>query len=100
MTDTAKHNSPPRKRKRTVIREEGRGFVDLDEIPGEQRAAALTDAPWEAGWEFWRVSDFFENAVSFDSAEADEKILMKVLCKSVIKIGHCLLSIKGLLLLF
>ena len=26
MTDTAKHNSPQRRRKRTVIREEGKGF--------------------------------------------------------------------------
>ena len=60
-----------------ILREEGRGFVDLDEIPEEQRTAALTDAPWEAGWEFWRVSDFVENSVSFESAEADETILKK-----------------------
>ncbi len=60
-----------------IMREDGRGFVDLVDIPEDQRTAALTGAPWEAGWEFWRVSDFVENAVSFDSAEADEEILRK-----------------------
>ena len=60
-----------------ILREEGKSFVDLEDIPEEQRAGELTGAPWEAGWEFWRVADYVENAVTFESSEADAEVLKK-----------------------
>ena len=60
-----------------ILREDGRSFIALEDLPQEQRAEELTDAPWEAGWEFWRVADFVENTITFESAEAEEKVVKK-----------------------
>lgn len=61
-----------------ILREEGRNaFIDLEDLPEEQKAAVLTGAPWETGWEFWRVADYVENTVTFESAEANADVLKK-----------------------
>ena len=60
-----------------ILRHEWRSFVDLEDIPEEQRPEVLTDEPWDAGWEFWRVADYVENSVTFESTEANAEVLRK-----------------------
>ncbi len=58
-----------------ILRETEEGFTDLEELPEEQRTAALGEEPWEAGWEFWRLADFIVDSVSFESMEGDAEVL-------------------------
>ncbi len=58
-----------------ILREKDGGYQSLEEIPEEQRANVLTEEPWETDWEFWRLYNFIENSVSFETAEGDAEVL-------------------------
>ena len=58
-----------------ILREEEGRFVDLEELDGSARKTSLTDEPWETDWEFWRLYNFIENSVSFETAEGNPEIL-------------------------
>ncbi len=58
-----------------ILREENGAFADLEELDSAARKTALTDEPWETDWEFWRLYNFIENSVSFETAEGNPEIL-------------------------
>ena len=58
-----------------ILRKEDGRFADLEELDGSVRKTALTDEPWETDWEFWRLYNFIENSVSFETAEGNPEIL-------------------------
>ncbi len=58
-----------------ILREHEGGFADLEEIPEDQRKATLTETPWETDWEFWRLYNFIENSVCFQTAEGNTEVL-------------------------
>ncbi len=58
-----------------ILRENEGGFTDLEEIPEEQRNEVLTGTPWETDWEFWRLYNFIENSVCFQTAEGNAEVL-------------------------
>ncbi len=58
-----------------ILREKDSGFTDLEEIPEEQREDELTEKPWETEWEFWRLYNFIENSVCFQTAEGNAEVL-------------------------
>ena len=53
-----------------ILRETADGFVDLDES-GE----AVGAEPWNSDWEFWRLYNFIENSVSFETADGEAEVL-------------------------
>ena len=53
-----------------ILKETADGFVDL-KSSGEE----LGPEPWNSDWEFWRLYNFVENSVAFESAEGDAEIL-------------------------
>ena len=58
-----------------IFREKDGGYEDLQEIPEGERAAALTDEPWNTSWEFWRLYNFIERAVSFETGNGNPEVL-------------------------
>ena len=58
-----------------ILREKNGGFEDLEELTEKERKAALTEEPWETEWEFWRLYNFIENSLSFETAEGNPEIL-------------------------
>ncbi len=58
-----------------ILREHEGGFADLEEIPEDQRKKELTETPWETDWEFWRLYNFIENSVCFQTAEGNTEVL-------------------------
>ena len=58
-----------------ILRENEGGFTDLEELPEEQRNEVLTESPWETDWEFWRLYNFIENSVCFQTAEGNTEVL-------------------------
>ena len=58
-----------------ILREKDSGFTDLELIPEEQREDELTEKPWETEWEFWRLYNFIENSVCFQTAEGNAEVL-------------------------
>ncbi len=58
-----------------ILREEEGHFVNLEELDGSARKTSLTDEPWETDWEFWRLYNFIENSVSFETAKGNPEIL-------------------------
>ncbi len=50
-----------------ILKEKPSGFVDYEEMPEEN--------PAENGWEFWRLYNFVENSVSFETAEGNTEVL-------------------------
>jgi len=53
-----------------ILKETAEGFVDQSES-GEN----LGEEPWNTDWEFWRLYNFIENSVSFETAEGEAEIL-------------------------
>ena len=58
-----------------ILREENGEFHNLEDLPEEERTAALTETPWETDWEFWRLYNFIENSVFFQTSEGNEEVL-------------------------
>ncbi len=58
-----------------ILREENGEFHNLEDLPEEERTAALTETPWETDWEFWRLYNFIENSVCFQTSEGNEEVL-------------------------
>ena len=53
-----------------ILKETPDGFVELEES-GE----SLGTEPWNTEWEFWRLYNFIENSVSFETAEGNAEVL-------------------------
>lgn len=53
-----------------ILKETADGFVDL-----EDSGESLGTEPWNSEWEFWRLYNFIENSVSFETAEGDAEVL-------------------------
>lgn len=53
-----------------ILKETPDGFVELEES-GESLGAE----PWNSEWEFWRLYNFIENSVSFETAEGNAEVL-------------------------
>lgn len=53
-----------------ILKETAEGFVDHAES-GE----SFGEEPWNTDWEFWRLYNFIENSVSFETAEGNAEIL-------------------------
>ena len=59
-----------------ILREKaGGGYEDILEQPEELRNTVLTGTPWETEWEFWRLYNFIENSVCFQTAEGNTEVL-------------------------
>lgn len=53
-----------------ILKETPDGFVELDES-GEE----VGPEPWSSDWEFWRLYNFIENSVSFETADGETEVL-------------------------
>ena len=53
-----------------ILKETADGFVDLDES-----GADVGPEPWNSDWEFWRLYNFIENSVSFETADGEAEVL-------------------------
>ena len=58
-----------------ILRETPAGFEDLDELPAERRQAVLESGWSQKEWEFWRLYNFIENSVSFETADGETEVL-------------------------
>ena len=58
-----------------IFRERNGMYEDLMELPEKDRQAALTSEPWETDWEFWRLYNFVERSVSFETGSGNPEVL-------------------------
>ena len=58
-----------------ILRQTDGGFQDLEELAPAERAAVLETGWSQKEWEFWRLYNFIENSVSFETAEGEAEVL-------------------------
>ena len=58
-----------------IFREKDGGFENIEDLPADEQKKIIENGWSQNEWEFWRLYNFIENAVSFETAEGKTEVL-------------------------
>ena len=58
-----------------IFREKDGGFENLEELPRDEQEKIIESGWSQNEWEFWRLYNYIENSVSFETAEGKAEVL-------------------------
>lgn len=58
-----------------ILREKDGGFENIEELSPDEREKIMENGWSQTEWEFWRLYNYIENSVSFETAEGKAEVL-------------------------